>query len=409
MLLLASVVFAALSVVPSPSPTITPAVTSTATPQASPTRAAAPLATSTPSAPASPTPGGKDDGGPASGWPSLQAILQWWGARDRHFWLRFLAGALPLILGILHFEFLARHTLLMQGESFAKYAEYGEWHPEAASGGSLGLRVAERVADARAYLWFGALLQTSIFWVLLLAAHLGSVSRDVDLTTFGALIYTLSQMIYRIASGALFGRFFFISALRCAVAVVLVSALISSGGSRTLFSDASQSLVAFLIGLFPLSALQVVARKAESVFHPSEPGEEPVSVGFVEGIDGAVQDRLAEMGITEIQHLATTDPFELALLTFSPVDRTLDWVDQAILIQSVKRKITAFREAGIRSAVELKVIYHRLGDGSAAESVKALFSQLAKRCEMSDEAMLQLARNISEDRIVTSLWKAWQL
>ncbi|MBX7185562.1 MAG: hypothetical protein K1Y01_10500 [Vicinamibacteria bacterium] len=395
--------------IPEGTPPITPAPRPTPSPSS-----ATPTARSQ-GAPIFPSPAAQAPPTQAPWWAPLEASVHWWRERDCHFWLRFLAGALPFILGVLHFEFLARRTLVLQGEAFVDYAEYPEWHRESASDlsptearSAASRRISLRVADAGAYVWFGGLLHTSLFWVLLLGARLGCVGPNVDLATFGALIYTLSQMIYRIASGALFGRFFFISALRCAVAVVLVTALTSSNGFRTVFSAASETFAAFLIGLFPLSALETLNRKAQSIFHPSEPGEEPVSVGFIEGIDGAVQDRLAEIGITDIQHLATADPFDLALLTFSPVDRTLDWVDQAILIQSVKRKITAFRAAGIRSAVELKVIYHRQENDPSGGTARVLFSQLAKRCELSDEAMLQLARNISEDRIVTSLWAAWQ-
>jgi len=90
----------------------------------------------------------------------------------------------------------------------------------------------------------------------------------------------------------------------------------------------------------------------------------------VEGIDDTTAEMLTEHGVASIQHLATSEPGELCDRTIVPLERVVDWIDQALLIRYLKRSIVVSRGLGIRAASDLAIVHAR-GDeallGSLAE------------------------------------------
>src|SRR5205823_13673012 len=89
----------------------------------------------------------------------------------------------------------------------------------------------------------------------------------------------------------------------------------------------------------------------------------------LDGLNIWYESRLLEVGVEDMQHLATTDIVDLMLNTRIPVDRLVDWIDQALLYIRVddtktKHEIdgktveiasdrATLRKYGIRSATDL--------------------------------------------------------
>ena len=152
------------------------------------------------------------------------------------------------------------------------------------------------------------------------------------------------------------------------------------------------------------------------VFKVAATADEDRPVTLIEGLDDAVADRLAEAGIWQIQHLATANPVEVGLRTLYPFPRVLDWIDQAMLISCIGTKVAAFRNLGVRGAIDLAALY---GDFAKLlvdperprgrqQRASEIFSHLARDSSLSSEEIENDGKNLYEDRLVKTIWLYWQ-
>ena len=174
----------------------------------------------------------------------------------------------------------------------------------------------------------------------------------------GAFVSVMWRMIKRINSNALTARFMFTAALRSAIAMMIGLA----AGQFDLFGflnpNGPRETVLFLTGLFTDWALDALRDRARTVFDPSaSQTADQLPLDMVDGLDDGVIDILDELGIWDIEHLATCEPGELTLRTLYPFSRVADWIDQAVLINYLRRNIPAARDLGIRGAIDLKLLY----------------------------------------------------
>jgi len=144
--------------------------------------------------------------------------------------------------------------------------------------------------------------------------------------------------------------------------------------------------VLFLIGISHKLAYDALRARARKLFGAAEPEAVEVPIAVVEGIDDASADLLNEYGVTSIQHLATAEPGELCERTLLPLDRVLRWIDQALLIERLKRSISGARAIGIRGAVDLVIIWVKSGGLPTSEEGKLLAS-------LAETATCPLARS----------------
>jgi hypothetical protein len=128
--------------------------------------------------------------------------------------------------------------------------------------------------------------------------------------------------------------------------------------------------VAFLIGIFPqlgLQALRALIALPLQPFVPSLKTEYPLS--DLDGMNIWYESRLLEEGIEDLQNLATANIVDVMLRTRIPVDRLVDWIDQAHLFLRVRKDDGSekthepssrekLRQLGIRTATDLE----NLGD-----------------------------------------------
>jgi hypothetical protein len=181
----------------------------------------------------------------------------------------------------------------------------------------------------------------------------------------GAFVSVMWRMIKRINANALTARFLFTAALRSAIAMMIGLA----AGQFDLFGflnpNGPRETVLFLTGLFTDWALDALRSRARTVFDPAaNQTVDQLPLNMVDGLDDGVIDILDEIGIWDIEHLATCEPGELTLRTLYPFNRVADWIDQAVLINYLRRNIPSARDLGIRGAIDLMLLYSFVVEGN---------------------------------------------
>ena len=217
----------------------------------------------------------------------------------------------------------------------------------------------------------------------------------------GAYVAVLYYMAARLYANALSSRFLVTSALRTASAVALgwvfgIVGVTAFAGAPTAAGAAGASgqalagnAVLFLVGLFHNMAIEALRSRAQKLFGATSMNANDVPLTAVEGIDDTTAELLAEHGVATIQHLATSEPGDLCDRTILPLDRVIDWIDQALLIRYLKMSITVSRGIGIRAATDLALVHMR-GDS-------ALLNSLAEKSGMPPAAIDHIARELRED------------
>ena len=233
----------------------------------------------------------------------------------------------------------------------------------------------------------------------------------------GAYIAVLYYMVARLYANALSSRFLLTSALRSASAVVIgwvfgivgVTALVAptpSGGHATTGALASNGVL-FLIGLFHNSAIDMLRTRAMKLFGRAQHDEDEIELTTIEGIDLTTADLLAEYGVGSVQHLATAEPGELSDRTLLPLDRILDWIDQAMLLRYLRKHIAVSRPMGIRGAINLALVHMRT-DGKPDGDDAKLLTSLAEKAGMPFAAIDNIGRELRNEYMVGLIYELQQ-
>ena len=243
----------------------------------------------------------------------------------------------------------------------------------------------------------------------------GETIRGVVFSGLGAYIFALQLLIGRINTGSLTGRFLIRLAAQSAIALVLGAAAAQVGVGFAIGTERQTLFLYFALGLFPGLVRQALSRRGRAFFAADEAACENLPLCLIDGIDDDTVDRLAEMGITDCQHLATVDPIDFMLKAGYPPMRVLDWIDQAMLVTYIRRRIAAVRVYGIRGAIDFAVLYldykadlqePPAGDAAAARA-RIVVSAMAIRTEMPQEVLLQIGRAVWEDDNLHFVWLLW--
>ena len=229
----------------------------------------------------------------------------------------------------------------------------------------------------------------------------------------------------RINSNGVTGKFLFNSAIRSAIAMIFGYAI----GVFGLFAAATNAktglFLYFAVGVFPSWAFDAFRRRAKELFQQKETGCDVLPLCLVDGVEDGIIDRLAEVGVWDIQHLASADAPDLVMRTVFPLQRVLDWIDQAVLIKYVKNDISAFRRQGMRSAIELLAIYgdatgrmetdpERVKKGNLEdpkirkERAEKILDVLSQKTSFSKDSLYAIGRSLFEDAPLQRIWGYWQ-
>ncbi len=148
------------------------------------------------------------------------------------------------------------------------------------------------------------------------------------------------------------------------VVVVVVAYLISV----TLGSEFPSSwiwMLAFLAGIMPrpvvLLLTDVVSSRGRNVLatERTEAFSTPLPLTDVQGVHLWERDRLMTEGVTDLEALAHADLVETMIRARVPIERLIDWVDQALLIlhlhrnEAGKTAIDGLRQLGLRTATDV--------------------------------------------------------
>ncbi|HXO41826.1 MAG TPA: hypothetical protein VN999_10275 [Thermoanaerobaculia bacterium] len=234
---------------------------------------------------------------------------------------------------------------------------------------------------------------------------------------YGAYVYTMLLIISRLNSKALTSMFFMVSAVRSAIALVLGFV----AADTNLFSGLSPNqglFVLFFIGLFPSMAMDAIRQRAQLLFKPSTPGCDVLPLCLIDGIDDGIADRLAEIGIWDVEHIATADAFKLTAQTLYPLRRVIDWMDQALLIGYVRANVAHFRACGVRGAMDFAALYRdamKLKTDPTQQAyltcltdrAQKLVQALAQKTNLQEPTIYTIGRNVYEDAVVNFIWNLW--
>jgi hypothetical protein len=269
-------------------------------------------------------------------------------------------------------------------------------------------------------LW-GALLLSLVFLLAVGVAHdptllIGKATKDPGLYGFlfaalGAYVSVMWRMINRIHANALSYRFIFTATLRTAVAMSI--GYVSDRVDLFAVAKGSPATYAlfFFIGLFTDWALSELRTRARTVFNQPNAACDRLPLCLVDGLDDGMIDILDELGIWDVEHLATSEPAELTIRTLYPFNRVIDWIDQAILIIYLRRNIGIAREHGVTGAIDLSVLYSYTLQGEPPTSViraNRTLDEMAKKMSMSRDVLDGICQTLYFDYTVEQLYRFWQ-
>jgi tetratricopeptide (TPR) repeat protein len=120
----------------------------------------------------------------------------------------------------------------------------------------------------------------------------------------------------------------------------------------------SYLLAAFAVGLVPTTGLRIAQRLGTTVLGTAASEfreEQPLSK--LDGLNPFHEDRLFLEGIENLQNLVSARVVDLMLKTRYPVERIIDWIDQALLHLHARERIGDFHRVGIRTATDFLDVY----------------------------------------------------
>lgn len=190
-------------------------------------------------------------------------------------------------------------------------------------------------------------------------ANLPSVPTETFAFAFlGAYFYILQMLVRRYFQNDLKSTAYINATMRIVIVILLVWVI------DPLLQDATQAqrnALAFAVGVFPTVGWQfleqVLIRKPIGLVVKSlEPKHK---LGDLDGLNIWYESRLLEVGVEDMQNLTTTDLVDLMLNTRIPVDRIVDWIDQALLYVRVvdEHRRELLRSYGIRTATDLDDVF----------------------------------------------------
>jgi hypothetical protein len=175
-----------------------------------------------------------------------------------------------------------------------------------------------------------------VVWTAPVAASLPRLIDALRFGFLGAYFFLLSLLIRRYFQNDLRPGAYLSGVVRIVTVLVLVAGVDQALAISDVAGDRSypvENAVAFLVGVFPTVGVQLI-RRAVGKFTGFFRGglEPPFPLSQLDGMDIWSESRLVEVGIEDVQHLATANLVDVVLGARIPTQRIVDWVDQALLL-----------------------------------------------------------------------------
>jgi hypothetical protein len=166
-------------------------------------------------------------------------------------------------------------------------------------------------------------------WLLALTPNLSPAT----VAFLGAYFYSLQMLFRRYVRSDLRGSAYVAVLIRTVLALIGVWVLASILPAALNLADWQMLVIAFVVGVFPLVAWQVIRSLAAKLFKFTLPTLEPtLGLSHLDGLTVWHESRLEEEDIENVANMATADIVDLMVNTRIPAGRIVDWVDQAILL-----------------------------------------------------------------------------
>jgi hypothetical protein len=205
-----------------------------------------------------------------------------------------------------------------------------------------------------------------------------TLPRLVDALRFGflgAYFFLLSLLIRRYFQSDLRPGAYLAGVVRIVTVLVLVAGVDQVFAFSDVPADQPyppENAVAFLVGVFPTVGVQLIRRAVGKITGRFRGGlEPPFPLSQLDGMDIWSESRLTEIGIEDVQHLATANLVDVILGARIPTQRIVDWVDQALLllrtglprIDNLGTRTTygSLRAIGVRTSTDLLELVDQLG------------------------------------------------
>ncbi len=179
--------------------------------------------------------------------------------------------------------------------------------------------------------------------------------------------------------------------------VILVAALVTAIHplwSMWNLAAGTELAFAFFLGFFPELGLRVIQQGLAGVLRNARPAqEERYPLRQLDGINVWTQARLLEEGIEDMQNLSTANLVDLMLHTRMPINRLLDWIDQAFLYVRVHNGRGSGDDAGDGGD---RALLRRYGIRTATDLLDA-FEARSRFDPAFREGLLRLLNNRNGD------------
>ncbi|MDQ3784898.1 MAG: hypothetical protein M3360_08490 [Actinomycetota bacterium] len=232
--------------------------------------------------------------------------------------------------------------------------------------------VAEEVKDAfLPVMWATVLL--AVGWIVVVQPELfkafeplGAIditglppvdAESLRLGFIGSYVFILESLVRRYLQSDLKTAAYVSAMTRVIVVTALLAAL---GPLMDSWNEAVVASSSFLVGIFPELGLRLLKQGAATVGHwiTRLPGDERFPITDLDGINLWSRARLFEEGIEDMQNLTTANIVDLMLNTRMPINRLVDWVDQAFLYIRVSGPDRGLlRRMGVRTATDLLNVF----------------------------------------------------
>jgi len=156
-----------------------------------------------------------------------------------------------------------------------------------------------------------------------------SATDVLKFTFLGAYAFIAQDLIRRFFQSDLRPSAYASALLRITFALVTMTALLQLIGN---LDYGAQAVIAFVVGVVPLVALQALQRAASGLLRRAVPQVAPdYPLNDLTGLNIWYEARLVEEGIEDMENLTTANLVDVILHTRVPVGRLIDWLDQAFL------------------------------------------------------------------------------
>ena len=234
----------------------------------------------------------------------------------------------------------------------------------------------------------------------------------------GAYLFTLQMLVRRYFQADLKASAYVNAVIRIVSALVLVAV-----ADQSLFqgwSTEQRVVVAFVIGFFPLVGLQALQKMAAVALRtvvPSLKNDYPLS--DLDGLSVWYEARLLELGVEDLENLATANLVDVILHSRVPVGRLVDWIDQATLYLHLEplgrsrkdRRDSSriqLRRLGIRTATALEAAF-RPSSASMPESTGEVLVPVGEDGELLQSLRWALNAKGNGPSVTQTLLKAFRM